>query len=151
MNPPVENTNPVVIDRAKHHFMGHFPEIMPIENAYTHIGMYLGWVIDNKLFSSFFEEETELQILRFKRRQISCIILSEIWDGYLGSDLFNESGKAFTADYYSKGKYVEDYKENLAKDLPTIYHVEDNWENYEKISEQLTMRYQEWQKARSHN
>jgi predicted helicase len=53
---------------------------------------------------------------------------------------------AFTADYYGK----EDYKENLAKDLPTIYHVEDNWENYEKISRQLTECYQGWKKAGAH-
>ena len=150
MTSPFTNPEPYLLDRAKHHFMGHFPEIMPIENAYTHIGMYLGWVVDNGLYSDFFKEETELQILRFQRREISCIILSEIWDGYLGTDLFNDKVGKFTAEYYANGDYVADYKKALARELPSIYHVEDSWENYQKISKQLSERYEAWQKARTH-
>ncbi|MBC8111604.1 MAG: hypothetical protein H7Y04_11135 [Verrucomicrobia bacterium] len=147
----MEKQTPLVIDQAKDHFLGHFPQIMPIENAYTHIGMYLGWVVENELFSEFFREESELQIMRFKRQEISCIILSELWDGYLGTDLFNESGVAFTKDYYVGGKYAEDYKNNLAENLPSIYHVDDSWENYETMSKKLSERYQAWQKARIHS
>ena len=78
------DTKKTIYDNAKTHFLGNFPESLPIEQAYVHIGMYLGWIIERDLYSEFFEEEAEIQIFRFKRREISCTILSEIWDGYLG-------------------------------------------------------------------
>ena len=35
-----------IYDNAKSHFLGNFPDSLPIEQAYVHIGMYLGWIID---------------------------------------------------------------------------------------------------------
>ena len=51
-----------IYDNAKNHFLGNFPEALPIEQAYVHIGMYLGWIIDNDMYSEYFEEESEIQI-----------------------------------------------------------------------------------------
>ena len=84
-----------IYDNAKSHFLGNFPDSLPIEQAYVHIGMYLGWIIDSALYSDYFEEEASGQIFRFTRREISCTILSEIWDGYLGFELFNREGNMF--------------------------------------------------------
>ncbi len=137
-----------MIDQAKTHFMGNFPDFLPIENAYTHIGMYLGWIIDNDLFSEYFEDESEIQIYRFKNRQISCTILSEIWDGYLGNDLLNETGVSFTKSYYQGGKYFDDYNEYLAKNYASMYHVDDSWSNYEVIAKRITERFEDWKSAR---
>jgi hypothetical protein len=133
-----------IYDRAKHHFLGNFPNVLPIEQAYVHIGMFLGWVCENDLYSDFFEEEAALQILRFRRRQISCSILSAVWDGYLGSELFNDEGNEFCVYYYQSGRYKKDYEKTLAADLPSIYHVEDNWKNYEKIAKKISARYKKW-------
>ena len=135
-----------IYDNAKTHFLGNFPESLPIEQAYVHIGMYLGWIIEKELYSEFFEEEAEIQIFRFRRREISCTILSEIWDGYLGFELFNREGNMFTYYYYGGGLYRGDYDEILVKSLPSIYHVDDSWENYEKISNRIDMRYSDWKK-----
>ena len=133
-----------IYDRAKHHFLGNFPNVLPIEQAYVHIGMFLGWVCENDLYSDFFEEEAALQILRFRRRQISCSILSAVWDGYLGSELFNDEGNEFCVYYYQSGRYKKDYEKTLAAELPSIYHVEDNWKNYEKIAKKISLRYKKW-------
>ena len=135
-----------IYDNAKTHFLGNFPESLPIEQAYVHIGMYLGWIIEKELYSEFFEEEAEIQIFRFRRREISCTILSEIWDGYLGFELFNREGNMFTYYYYGGGLYRGDYDEILVKNLPSIYHVDDSWENYEKISNRIDMRFSDWKK-----
>lgn len=135
-----------IYDNAKSHFLGNFPDNLPIEQAYVHIGMYLGWVIDNDHFSEYFEEEAEIQIFRFKRREISCTILSEIWDGYLGYELFNKEGNMFTYYYYGGGLYKSDYDEVLVKDLPSIYHVTDSWDNYKKMTDRINMRFQDWKK-----
>jgi len=141
-----QETNKITYDRAKNHFLGNFPEALPIEQAYVHIGFYLGWIIDNDLFSEYFEEETETQIYRFKRKQTSCTILSECWDGYLGHELFSQEGNMFTYYYYGGGIYKKDYETTLAKGLPSIYHVQDNWENFKIISDKISARFVEWKK-----
>jgi hypothetical protein len=135
-----------IYDSAKNHFLGNFPETVPIEQAYVHIGIYLGWIIDHALYSEYFEEEASNQIFRFKRGEISCTILSEIWDGYLGHELFSEKGNMFTYYYYGGGIYRNDYQELLAKNLPSIYHVDDTWENFEKMSARIDMRFKDWKK-----
>lgn len=134
-----------IYDKAKNHFLGNFPESLPIEQAYVHIGMYLGWSIEMGLYSDFFEDEASNQIFRFKRREISCTILSEIWDGYLGYELFSQAGNFFTFYYYAGGLYQKDYEEVLAKGLPTIYHVDDVWENYDALKSRLNIRLKDWQ------
>jgi hypothetical protein len=141
-----QDTKKSTYDNAKSHFLGDFPASLPIEQAYVHIGIYLGWIIDTTLYSEYFEDEASNQIFRFKRREISCTILSEIWDGDLGSQFFNPVGNMFTYYYYAGGLYQMDYKDILAKDLPTIYHVEDSWQNYEKIKTRMDLRLTDWKK-----
>jgi hypothetical protein len=141
-----QETNKITYDRARHHFLGNFPEALPIEQAYVHIGMFLGWIIDNDMYSEYFMDESEIQIFRFKRRELTCTILSEIWDGYLGHELFSHEGNLFTYYYYGGGIYKKDYETLLAKELPSIYHVQDNWKNFEILSQKISDRFQEWKK-----
>jgi hypothetical protein len=136
----------LIYDQAKQHFLGNFPAILPIEQAYVHIGMFMGWMLENELYSDIFEDEEAHQVIRFQRREVSCSLLSAMWDGYLGEDLFNEEGNAFSVYYYQSGIYRKDYQLILAENLPSIYHVEDTWENYDKMSEQITARYEAWKK-----
>ncbi|MEM7550517.1 MAG: hypothetical protein AAF363_12620 [Bacteroidota bacterium] len=135
-----------IYDNAKNHFLGNFPEMLPIEQAYVHIGMYLGWVIDNELYSEFFEDEADIQIYRFQNRQLGCTILSELWDGYLGYELFSKEGNMFTYYYYGGGIYKKDYENTLVKNLPSLYHVKDSWENFDSLSSQITTRFEDWKK-----
>lgn len=139
-----------IYDNAKEHFLGNFPASLPIEQAYVHIGMYLGWVIDSDLYSEYFEDEASNQIFRFKRREISCTILSELWEGYLGHQFFSRTGNMFTYYYYAGGLFRSDYNELLAGTLPSLYHVNDTWENYEKMKARIDMRLQDWKKLISH-
>ncbi len=135
-----------IYDNAKTHFLGNFPENLPIEQAYVHIGIYLGWVIDNELYSDYFEDEAEVQILRFQRKEISCTILSELWDGYLGYELFSKQGNMFSYYYYGGGLYRRDYDDVLVKDLPSIYHVDDSWENFQLMKDRIDVRFADWKK-----
>lgn len=132
-----------VYDKAKHHFLGDFPTELPMEQAYVHIGMFLGWMIEKELYSEEFEDEAALQIHRFGKREISCIILSELWDGHLSEEQLNDEGNQFTKNYYPKN-YLKDYEETLGKGKNSIYHVEDNWDNFKKLSGTLTKRFDEW-------
>lgn len=139
--PSIEKT---IYDNAKNHFLGNFPDSLPIEQAYVHIGMFLGWMIENELYSEYFEEETETQIYRFNKREVSCTVLSEIWDGYLGYELFNKEGNMFAYYYYGSGIYKKDYQTLLAGTLPSIYHVKDSWENYSLVANKISTRFSEW-------
>lgn len=40
----------IIYDKAKYHYEGDFPQELPMEQAFVHTGMFLGWVIDNNLF-----------------------------------------------------------------------------------------------------
>jgi hypothetical protein len=142
-----DNKSNLVYDKAKYHFRGNFPEALPIEQAYVHIGMYLGWVIERDLYSEFFLEESETQIIRFKRRELSCTVLSEIWDGHLGSELFSDQGNMFTYYYYGGGIYRKDYEKLLMKgDMPSLYYVEDSFENFGKLITRIDERFEEWER-----
>jgi len=135
-----------IYDNAQSHFLGNFPKNLPIEQAYVHIGIYLGWIIEKELYSEYFEDEAGTQIFRFKNRQTSCTILAEVWDGYLGHELFSEEGNLFTYYYYGGGLYHKDYETVLATKLPSIYHVSDEWPSYDKMSELIDTRYADWKK-----
>ena len=140
----MEIKQPFFYDDAQQHFLGKYPDVLPIEQAYVHIGMYLGWVIESDLYSGCFGQEASTEIFRFRRREISCTILSEIWNGYLASDYLSRRGNSFTRFYYASGLYRQDYEEVLGRALPSIYHVEDTWPNYEKLKERISTRYAGW-------
>lgn len=133
-----------VYDLARNHFLGDYPASLPIEKAYLHIGIYMGWVIENELYSEYFEDEASTEIYRFTRREIGCIILAEIWDGALSHELFNDETNLFTFYYYAGGIFKKDYNEVLVKSHKTIYHVADTWENYDILKRRMNERFEEW-------
>ena len=51
------------------------------------------------------------------------------------------SGREFPFD---RGLFLADYEEVLGKGLPSLYHVEDTWENYERLRERIDSRYAAW-------
>lgn len=145
----VMEINQHVYDRAKSHLGSGFPESLPMEQAYVHIGMYLGWVIESGLYSAYFSEEGSTEIFRFKRKEITCTILSEIWNGYLSFEFFSKTGNNFTLFYYTSGLYKRDYEEILGRGLPSIYHVDDTWPNYDQLKARINQRYKEWAKLKT--
>ncbi len=142
----VEKKQDKVYDLAKDHFLGDFPTTLPIEKAYLHIGMYMGWVIDHHGYSEYFEDEASTEIYRFRRREIGCIILSEIWNGALSHELFSTETNLFTFYYYAGGIFKRDYIDVLVKSHKTIYHVEDDWNNFNAISQRMSERFHEWKR-----
>jgi hypothetical protein len=106
----------------------------------------MGWIIDNNLYSEYFEDEASTEFFRFSRREISCIILAEIWDGALSHKLLNDETNLFTFYYYEGGVFKRGYTDELVRSHKTIYYVEDTWENYDKISRRMSERFEEWKK-----
>lgn len=138
-----------VYDKAKWHFSGDYPDDLPPENAYTHIGIFFGWIINNDLVAPEFLDDFEDDISRFRRREITAGRLMQIVDGALVDDMMNETGNAFARAYFGswRGRYLVDYDKLLGDDLPTLYHVEDSWENFNRMATCINQRFAEWQVA----
>ena len=63
----------------------------------------------------------------------------KFWD----EDL-NDEGNSFASEYYEKNIYFSDYTDIVLEDLPSMYHFEDNWENYDKVAKKITNAYKKW-------
>jgi hypothetical protein len=139
---------PIIYDLARHHFESPtYPDSLPIEASYIHIGFFLGWAIENNLVSDEFEDEFMLKINHFKQRQISCTLVSELWDGHLTDEMLNRDGRLFAEAYYLSGYFLKAYKA-LFPEASSIYYIEDTWENYQKVAQLLTQNYDTWREER---
>ena len=141
-------SEPFVYDKAKYHYGGQFPEELPDEQAFVHTGLYLGWIIERDLYSDEFREESAELIVRFKARELTGPEVYASWDGCLLDDMLSAEGNAFSRDYFDfdSGQFLADYEQVLAGTLPTLYHVANTWENYDRLRERLDARYTEWRR-----
>ncbi|WP_202915820.1 DUF7832 domain-containing protein [Pontibacter pamirensis] len=148
---PIET---IVFDKAKWHLDGDFPYELNERQAYVHTGLYLNWIIENNLTNELLSEEFSEEVEKVKRREITgSSFYSDYLDGVFTSEELSSIGMNFTLDYFDfeKGSYLQDYEKTLANELPTLYHVEDKWSNYELISKIIDSRYSEWSKKRKNN
>jgi len=125
-------------------------EPLPKGHAATHIGMFLAWAVQNGLESEFQRERSGELLGRLRRREITGRQFFEAacGDRFSEKDLSAE-GNAFAQYYYAdeagqRGPYFTDYKRVLAAGLPSFWHVEDTWDNYEKIAAVISRRYDQW-------
>jgi hypothetical protein len=141
---------PHVYDKAKYHYEGDFPEDLSEEQAFVHSALYLGWIVDNDLYSDEFAEETDL-IEPFKQRKIKATEVYKQWDACLVEDMLSAEGNAFSRFYFDfeTGQYLPDYEELLIADLPSLYHVADTWENYDKLAACIDTRYADWKQTQA--
>jgi hypothetical protein len=143
-------TRQMTLDKIDWHSGGDFPEELEEERGGTHIGMYLAWIILNDLHSADLRDEDSAPTLaRFYRREITGLdILVDLCDGKFTEDDLTEEGMAFTRHYYQDppeglSLYFQDY-EVLIGDLPTAYHVENTWKNYDTLAPLISQRFTQW-------
>lgn len=136
----------MAIDRMDWHSDSALEQGLNEESAATHIGMYLAWIIEHELVGEFHLEESAAALQQLKDRQISGRdFLIELCDEKFWEEDLNPEGLAFTQAYYENdADYFNDYIEVLAQDLPSLYHVENSWDNYERIAQRINQRYQDW-------
>lgn len=139
----------IVHDKAKWHYGGEWPKGLPLEQAYVHTGMFVGWLIDAGLVDAEFADGPE--IAEFKARKLTGAGVYKAWDGALVDDQLTDEGNAFAEAYFDfqDGKYLSDYEELLAPDLPSLYAVPDTWENYELLKRRIDERFAAWRKAQA--
>ncbi|AZQ62064.1 hypothetical protein EI427_07365 [Flammeovirga pectinis] len=143
----VKDSNSKIIDNAKDYFGVNFPDDQPLDQAYLHIGIFIGWAIEKDFLDEEFNDEFFSLFIRFKNRDITSIILAETLDGVVEIDFFNTKAQDFVRNYYSSGEYVHDYKNILGKSLDSIFHVEDSWKNYDTMKAIIEKKYMLWLKS----
>ncbi len=138
-------------DDASWHSEGDFPADLPAEAGATHIGMFFAWLMLNGMGGSAMSGglDAEIHLLADRTRTPGQFLL-EYADGKLVGDLLNQEANAFTLDYYDAddGQFLEDYEAILADDLPSLYHVEDTWVNFDLLAAALQKRLMEWRSKR---
>jgi hypothetical protein len=145
----VENTLEVY-DKAKWHYQGNFPADLDSYQGFVHTGMFLGWLIENKLLNEGFIEDFSEEIRSFGRRErTGSRIFMDCCDGVLLLNDLSETGNRFALTYFElgNGQYMDDYERTLAADLPSAYHVADTWANYEILKPVLNDRFYDWKKS----
>jgi hypothetical protein len=141
-------------DDAGWHTGGTFPSDLPDESAATHIGMFAAWAWLRGLGNpEFLDESGEILASLTDRNDTPGAIFLGECDGKLTDEDLNDAGNSFAATYYmdDAGGYLVDYEECLAKDLPSVYHVEDAWQNYDRLSPLLDRQFSEWKKTHTSN
>jgi hypothetical protein len=139
MNP----SNAEKLDDASWHYGGDFPAGLPDDNGGTHIGMFLGWAIDNNLINKQTIADFPEVIDVFKQKKMTGReILFKYFDGKLsGGDLAPAASK-FAANYYAK-----DFLKAYSAILPSpkgVYGVTDSWHNFDKVNSMLKLSFRQW-------
>lgn len=142
------------IDRMDWHYGGDYPENLPLENGGTHIGLYLTWIINNDLISELHLKDIRDSVELVKRREITGRdFLMEVCGEEFDEGDLNEEGLRFTRYYYGDEndmrEYIIDYLNTLGDDLETVYHVDNTWNNFDKLSKVIDTRYKEWKQNNS--
>jgi hypothetical protein len=137
-------------DDASWHYGGDFPKDLPNEAGATHTGMFVAWALLSGLSGSVHVEEFPDDISKLRERSLTPgrFFLS-ICDGKFTDEDLNGEGNAFAEFYFDfeKGRFLDDYAEVLFGSLPSMYHVPDTWESFDKLKPVLDLRLKEWRGA----
>ena len=139
-------------DRCDWHSEGNFPKDLSAERGGTHIGMFLAWAINHNLIGDLHRAEFPNDVLAvYERRMTGREFLFRACDGKFWEEDLNEEGNAFAQWYYASksggfGPYIKDYESALAVGLLSAYHVEDSWENYNKLAYIIDARFEAWKR-----
>jgi hypothetical protein len=135
---------PHVYDKAKWHTDGKFPKDLKQYQAFVHTGMFVSWLIEHDMISPDFVAETS----RFRSSELTGTQVYELWDGALVDDMLTDEGNRFAQSYFDfqSGQFLKDYEE-VFPSAPTLYHVQDTRENYERIRDRINQRYDDWKKS----
>ena len=123
---------------------------MPLEAGATHAGMFLAWALLRGLVSEDHAVDFPDQLEQLRSREVTPGEYLMIFDGKFTDEELNDEGNAFASSYFDfeKGQYLGDYEATLTNGLPTLYHVLDTWENFDRLKPVVDTRYAEWRAKR---
>jgi hypothetical protein len=139
-----------VYDQAKWHYEAEdFPKDILPEQAYVHTGMFIGWILDNDLYSAELGQSANDAIRLFKQRSITgSDFYREVLYGTFTSDELSDEGDAFTAYYFNMltGAYYQEFLDLVIDPGHSEYECPDTIENYDKLKIRIDNRYEEFKR-----
>ena len=132
-------------DAVEWHLNDNYPSSLSPDNARTHIGIYLTWLIEQRMMSDEFEHAHADLLAQCREHAIKgSEILRDCCNDTLSRDLLSPQGQEFSDSYYVDS-YVSDFVDTLDDEsYPSIFNVPDDWASYKAMSEVLTRAYQSW-------
>jgi hypothetical protein len=133
-----------VYDKADYHAQAVEDYGLPGEQAAVPGAFFLGWVIEQSLYSSRFASEKKSLIAAWRQRKTTALDIYLKSDGSLTTDMLNDAGNEFAQEYFraDAGGYWADYDELFGAGLPSLYHAPYGWEQQARINARLDQRYQ---------
>jgi hypothetical protein len=128
-------------DDADYHEGSAIEAGQPAENAFTHIGLYLGWLIRQDMVDPEFFGEDGLAAV--KAGTMTGSDLQSDVDSKQMSDMLTAEGAGFSDWYYEK--YLDDYAEAFPDGGD--YSIVDDEASRANIDPILDRRYSEWTEA----
>lgn len=125
-------------DKADWHEDGASAAGQPADWAFTHIGLYLAWLIRQDLHNPDIIRSD--WVAAVKAGQMTGSDLSAAVDGALVSDVMNAEGRAFSDAYYQT--YLDDYDATFVG-MPED-GVPDDAASYARIAAVIDRRYRAW-------
>lgn len=122
-----------------------FPTTLDSKAGGTHIGMFLAWAIHNDLVGDFHTQQSIESLQKVKDRKMTgAEFLQKECDEKFWEEDLSDIGSEFASHYYESNAYFGDYESVLGKDLPSLYHVDDSWENFDTISKTISQKFYQW-------
>jgi len=132
-----------MIHNARKHVDSVVAEGLPADRAYGRAGFCLGWAVENGLHND--EELAGSEWLdRFLDRELTAPALLAAFDGMIDEETLDGTGYAFAEEYvgWQAGQYFSELVRLFA--VPTVWHIEDTWSNFDRVRELVDARYAEW-------
>ena len=125
------------------HWGGDYPADLPPGAAATHIGMFFAWAAHTALLETSSTADTRtLQA----RENTPGAFLIEHCDGALTVEMFTAGAYDFVVAYYDADteSFLDDYIDEFADEVESIYHIPDSWETYSRIAPHIDQRFTQW-------
>ncbi len=139
-------------DDASWHYGGEFPSDLPDQAGGTHTGMYLAWALTSGLAGDLHLHGFSADLANLKNRLITpAAYFFRCCDGKFTDEDLNEEGNAFTKAYFcfDEGEFLKDYEATLLAGLPSLYHMNDTWQNFDKLRPIFDQRLIDWRALKS--
>src|SRR6185503_2266920 len=134
-------------DDASWHSGGSFPQDLPPEAGATHTGMFVAWAFLSGLAGELHIEDFPDDLPKLRSRAVTPgQYFLATCDGKFTDEDLNDEGNAFAQTYFDleKGQFIADYEQTVGANLPSIYHVPDTWETFDRLRPIFDQRLSVW-------
>lgn len=111
--------------------------------------MFVSWCLLNGMAGPLHAEEYPEPLAGLQERRVTPgHFIVDIYDEKFTDEDLNDAGNGFAAAYFGtpsdRAQYLTDYEETLGAGAPTLYDIQDSWENFDKLAPIIERRYGEW-------